>query len=222
MRASTFISWTKEFRGVATAVKKAGSNKITRELLKKIASISVERIDRRLLATILEETYHNEFRDEFKEATYYMVPCLYIVWSDGRIERSDRILISEARSIYDSGELIYSGPWQEDIISQAKAKPIASYFTNRDDVKHLILLVKNGSSGYDGEDNFEEVDDIKIIVYKPQKDFDLKSVAREIMTVFAKGGEQGLSDYREFVYYDENPDALGTDPDLENSETNQD
>lgn len=215
MNTSTFTRWNREFRGIATAVKKAGGNKITRELVEKIVSISVERIDRHLLATILEAQYQIEHTDD-SEYIKFRAPRLYIVWSDGQIEKSGRILESEAHSRWDSwsGELISSSPWQEDIISQAKAKPIASHFVERDDVIHIILITESGSYKIGSvRDVVDDVDDLVITVYKPSKDFNLKSVALEIMTVFAKSDEQGLDDYRGALYDDEDPDAL----DYENS-----
>ena len=135
---------------------------------------------------------------------------MYIVWADGQIERSDRVLHSESSTTLDdwSGEIESSLPWQDDITSQFMARPIASHFTDRQDVKHIILVRESGRYEIGaGLSDIEKIDGLEITVYKPPKKFDLKAVAAEIVAIFEERGEQGLDDYREAVYYEEHPEA---------------
>lgn len=175
MNKSTFKNWSKEFHGIATAIKKTGNGKITRRVIKRITSITVERIDRRLLATIFNESYDTEMAKYVDEPDYttYQVPHLYIVWSNDWIEKSDRIGVKHCIISREGSNYEYSN--DHEIIN---ALPVASHFVERDDVKHVILVRE---SGHDECFYGWQIDELEIIVFKPSKEFILSSVSREII-----------------------------------------
>ena len=189
MNKSTFKYWSKEFRGIATAIKKVGNGKITRGLIRKITSITVERIDQKLLNAIFNESYNTEIAEYVDEPDYttYQVPHLYIVCLNDWIEKSNRIGVKHCIIPQEGSN--YEGE------NDHEALPIASHFIERNDVKHVILVWESGHRYIHGW----EIDGLKIIVYKPSKDFDLFSVSHEIMEIFKKRGIRGLS-YPAYAY----------------------
>lgn len=192
MNKSTFKNWSKEFRGIATAIKKVGNGKITRGLIRKITSITVERIDQKLLNAIFNESYDTEIAEYVDEPdhTTYQVPHFYIIWLNGWIEKSDRIGVEHCIIPQEGSNYEY-----ENDHEAIKVLPVASHFIERNDVKHVILVWESGHRYIHGW----EIDGLKIIVYKPSKDFDLSSVSHEIMEIFKKKGSQGLS-YPAYAY----------------------
>jgi len=189
MDRRTFRKWASEFRGVAAAVKKAGGGKITSQLIEAVVSISVERVDRLLLSAILQES-NNISREEGipgEELTCHS-PLLLIVWSDNRIERSDRFGISWHYSTFDSWTKELVGNISED--DQDRALPIASHFTERDNLKHIVLAwIEGGNHG-----DVWAVSKITIVVYKPPKDSSLQDMAKELMEEFDEYGDCGFYD----------------------------
>lgn len=192
MDMKRFSLWTREFLGIATAVKKVDGNNITAELVEKIRSITVKRIDQYLLSTVLENQYNHErdSDDDFSELITFRVSHLYIVWKDGYIEKSDKYLVSRATS---SLALAY----QDE--PSTRTGPIASHFINRDDMSHIVLLIESGvCSDFNGE--VGNINNIVITIYKPPKNFGLRPVARDIVAIFEKSGLRGLENYRENVW----------------------
>ena len=150
-------------------------------------------IDEQLLATILEE-YREVVGNQYpSDPNFWRCQCenLYIVWNDGRIEKSDQVDYRCVGTTIDdwSDEDVYSGEigWEDEEIC-----PIASHFVSNADVKHLILL-ESRSSHLEGQQ--KKIESITIKVFYPNSEMDMTAIAREIMGIWDSDGAYGLQDY---------------------------
>lgn len=130
----------------------------------------------------------------------YQVENLYIVWDDGRVEKSDRVDYRCVGTVVDdwTGESssydIYTGNEDEE------AKPIASHFVTGADVKHLILL-EHTSNRLEG--GLKKIERVTIKIFTPDAGVDIVAQSRKIMEVWESEGHIGLSDYSEDPTWDE-------------------
>ena len=192
MDMKRFSRWTREFPGIATAVKKVDGNNITAEMVEKIEPITVRRTDEYLLSTVLEDQYNHERDpdDDFSELITFRVSHLYIVWMDGYIEKSDKYLVSRTTS---------SLAFVNQDEPSTRIGPIASHFIDRDDISHIVLLIESGVCS-DFNREVGNINNIVVTIYKPPKNFSLRLVARNIVEIFEKSGLRGLENYRENVW----------------------
>ena len=150
-------------------------------------------IDERLLATILEEYREVKGNQYPSDPDFWQYQCenLYIVWNDGRIEKSDQVDYRCVDIVTDDwSDYVYSVEidWEDEEI-----RPIASYFVSNANVKHLILL-ESRSSRLEGQQ--KKIESITIKVFHPNPEMDMTAVAREIMGIWETKGVYGLQDYR--------------------------
>lgn len=152
-------------------------------------------IDRQLLATVLEEYREREGNQYPSDPDSWRYNCesMYIVWSDGRIEKSDQVDYRCVGTTIDdwSGEEIYSGEidWETEEIC-----PIASHFVSNANIQHLILL-ESRSSRLDGQQ--KKIESITIKVFRPESGLDITTTSQEIMEIWESDGVHGLRDYIE-------------------------
>ena len=150
-------------------------------------------IDRQLLATVLEEYREREGNQYPSDPDSWRYNCesMYIVWSDGRIEKSDQVDYRCVGTTIDdwSGEEIYSGEidWETEEIC-----PIASHFVSNANIQHLILL-ESRSSRLDGQQ--KKIESITIKVFYPDSGLDITATSQKIMEIWESEGVRGLQDY---------------------------
>lgn len=192
MNKSTFKNWSKKFVGIETIIKEIGNGKITRGLIRKIISISVEKINQDLLATVFKGSYYVEMAEYENEPDYrtYQTPHLYIVWSNNTIEESGRIRAVSHIIPWNGSEYEY-----ENDHDRVRALPIASHFIGKYDVKHIILVWEYGDETICGQrltrkHNRWNIDKLKIIVFNPSEDFDLCFLSHKIIESLNEGSYQ--------------------------------
>ncbi len=150
-------------------------------------------INERLLATVLEEYREREGSQHPSDPVFWRYHCesMYIVWNDGRIEKSDQVDYRCVGTVIDdwSDEVTYSGEidWETEEIC-----PIASHFVCSADVKHLILL-ESRCSRLEGQQ--KKIESIKIKIFYPESGLDITATSQEIMKIWESDGIHGLRDY---------------------------
>lgn len=148
-------------------------------------------IDKRLLATTLQQYHEGEGYEFPGEPDLWKYNCenLYIVWNDGRVEKSNQV---DFRCIWNttdswSGEEVASCETHEQ---DEEIHPVASHFADTSDIKHLILLESRSSQL--GRQQ-KKIESITIKIYTPTQELDITATAQEIMEIWEEG--YGLQDY---------------------------
>lgn len=184
MNTNEFKELNKKFDGIDRALCDLAFRITFDELLEKTEFIGIQRLDFKFLATIPITLYSG-----------YVSPRIYGVLSDGQF---CSILGEQAYfgGIQRIGRIKDDVSWQEDIISCPErlgplAVPIALHFieARRYDISYIVLIMRHGVA---------KIENLKVTVYQSQpsnkSNFDLESVALEIMAAFQNGGWNGIED----------------------------
>lgn len=181
----------KAHTGLGYALEKEFGNRIP---LKALETKPVGAIDAKLLGTFLSEYRESEGTKHPNEPNLwrYQVESLYIVWSDGRIEKSDQVEYRCVGTVVDdwTGEAssyeMYTGDEDDEI------HPVASHFVERADIEYLILL-ESRCSRLEGSQ--KKIENITITIFVPDAGTDITATSRGLMEAWESGGQCGLDDY---------------------------
>lgn len=184
MNTNEFKELNKKFDGIDRALCDLAFRITFDELLEKTEFIGIQRLDFKFLATIPIALYSG-----------YVSPRIYGVLSD---DNFFSILGEQAYAggIQQIGRMKDCVSWQKEITSCPErlgplAVPIALHFieARRYDISYVVLIMRHGGT---------KIESLKITVYQPQpsnkSNFDLESVALEIMAAFQNGGWNGIED----------------------------
>ena len=160
--------------------------------LNKLTVEASQPIDIKLLATTLSQYHEGEGYEHHNENDIWRFKCesLYIVWDDDQIEKSTQVDYLSIWNTLDSwsGEEVHSVETSE--MEDEETRPIASHFTEKANVEHLILL---DSSARKFGHQQKKIESITIKIYTPHNGMDITAIAKEIMEVWEEG--HGLQDY---------------------------
>jgi len=160
--------------------------------LKAITVEVTQPIDTKLLATTLRQYHEGEGYEHPGEPDVWRFLCesLYIVWDDGRIEKSTQVDFRSVWNTLDSWSGEEDGSLETTEMEDEETHPIASHFTKHADIKLLILL--DSSARKFGHEQ-KKIESISIKVFIPNPGTDITATAQEIMKVWEEG--YGLQDY---------------------------